>query len=385
MKKVRVAMIGCGGIAGAHRNGLTALWNAGYRNFEIVATCDVVRDKAQAMADALAALQGTKPVVFEDFRDLLDKGPDCEAVDICTLHSEHHTVAIPCLKAGKHVTIEKPLAITLRAGRKMIRAAEKAGKILHVAENYRLSPHNRAFRWAVQSGMIGKPFMLFWLEVRERLWYWGWREHKMQAGAGWALDGGVHHCDLFRFFMGPVTTVTANVRSFHPVRYKDDKARTGPIEVDVEDCSMAVLEFEGGALGAWVTTNVASGNGFGKNGVYGSEGSLTWDAGLKTRKVEMTTEQVLKAHDAAMSKAEKEKFFPLGVTDGIAIELHQFYEAVQGRGEVETDGWEGYKAEAVALAIFESDRLGRKVTLKEVEGLKVEEYQKEINEELGIK
>ena len=81
---------------------------------------------------------------------------------------------------------------------------------------------------------------------------------------------------------------------------------------------------------------------------------------------------------------DRKRLFPAGLTDGFAIELHQFIEAVQGKGEVETDGWEGYKAEAIALALFESDRLGRKVSMGEVENLQVEGYQGEINRALGI-
>jgi len=384
MDKVKVAMVGCGGIAGAHRRGMEALWNAGYKGFEVVATCDVVVDKANEMADELAKFQGSKPEVFVSLDDLLAKGPECDAVDICTLHSAHHTTAVPCMEAGKHVTIEKPLAITLRAGRKMLDAAGKAGRILHTAENYRLSPENRAIRWAVQSGMIGEPRMIYWLQIRERLWYWGWREHKLQAGAGWALDGGVHYCDLFRYFLGPVAAVSASVKSFSNIRYQDKDNLTDPVEADVEDTTMATLEFESGALGTWISTSAAPGEDINKNAVYGETGSICWDTGLKVGEREMSIEELKTAHLAAISDEEKERLFPCGVTDSIAIELHQFYEAVQGRGELDTDALEGYKAEAIALATFESSLLGRKVTMKEVEDLEVEQYQSEINAALGI-
>jgi len=336
------------------------------------------------MAEGVAKFQGASPAVFDNVQALLGGTVRFDAADICTLHSDHHTVAVPCLEAGKHVTIEKPLAITLRAGRKMLEAARKAGRILHVAENYRLSPQHRAIRWAVQGGMIGQVCMIYWLQVRERVWYWGWREHKLQAGAGWTLDGGVHYCDLFRYILGPVAAVSASVRAFNPFRYENAEARTGRIPVDVEDTSMAILEFESGALGLWVSTSAALGEALGKNVLYGDHGSIAWDSGLKSDKQQMTMEQLVKAHADSLSPEEKDWLFPKGITDGIAIELHQFIEAVQGRGQVETDGLEGYKAEAIALAVFESDRLARKVTLREVEELQVEAYQGEINAALGI-
>jgi len=383
-QKVRLAIVGCGSIAGAHRGGLQALWEAGYRDFQVVAACDLLRDRAEAMAQEVAGFQGARPAVFVSIESLLRDGPDFDAADICAPHAEHHTTAVPCLEAGKHVTIEKPLGITLRAARQILKAAEEHGRILHVAEQYRLSPQHRAIRWAVEQGMIGKPRMIYWLQVRERMWYWGWREHKLQAGAGWTLDGGVHYCDLFRYLVGPVRAVSAQVRAFVPFRYEDAQARTGAIPVDVEDTSMAVLEFESGALGLWVGTSAARGEGFGKQAIYGEEGSLCWDSGLKSAEREMSLAELVQAHSDALSDEQRQQLFPMGLTDGIAIELHQFIEAVLGRGSVETDGVEGYKAEAIALALFEADRLGRKVSMEEVEKLEVEQYQAEINRALGI-
>jgi len=371
-------------MAGAHRKGLETLWNAGYRDFQVVAACDVIRDKAESMADEVARFQGQRPQVYQDVGALLDGGPQCDAVDICTLHSDHHVTSVRCLEAGKHVTIEKPLAITLRCGRMMLDAAQKAGRILHVAENYRLSQEHRAIRWAIEEGLIGTPRMMYWIDVRRRAWYWGWREHKAQAGAGWALDGGVHYCDLFRYFLGPVSAVSGTARAFDPFRHKRGEEQGERIPVDVEDTCMAMLDFESGALGLWVTTTAAPGEAFSRHAVYGDAGSICWDTGLKSDGREMTMQELVSAHQESITDEEKERLFPLGLTDGVAIELHQFLEAVGGNGRVETDGLEGYKAEAVSLAVFESFALGRKVSMSEIENLEVEAYQGQINRELGI-
>jgi len=381
---IRVAMIGCGGMAGAHRRGLEALWNAGYHQFEVVAACDLVSSKAESMAAELAKFQDRKPAVCESVETLLDTAQDFDATDICTLHSDHHGTAIACLEAGKHVSIEKPLAITLRAGRRMLDAAQEANRILHVAENYRLSPQNRAIHWAIAKGMIGRPRMIYWIDVRERNWYWGWREHKMQAGAGWALDGGVHYCDLFRYMMGPVRAVSGSAKAFQPFRYEDREKKEATIAVDVEDTSVATLDFESGALGLWVSTTAAPAEAFSRHLIYGETGSVSWETGLNSQERRMTMDELVAAHAESITKEEKERLFPLGLDDPVAIELYQFFEAVKGNRQVETDGREGYKAEAISLALFESNALGRKVTLSEIENLEVENYQSEINSELGI-
>jgi len=198
---VRIALVGCGGMMGSHvEHGYQQLWEKGIRTFRIIGCCDVEEDRARALAARVAVWQGEEPRTCE-----------VQAVDISVLHSEHHRVAIPCLEAGKHVTIEKPLAITMRAGRRIIESAEKAGVVLQVAENYRRSPEMRAVRWAIRKGYLGQLRMLFWTDVSERLWHWGWRDDVEAAGGGWSMDGGVHFADLFRFFVGEVEIGRAHV------------------------------------------------------------------------------------------------------------------------------------------------------------------------------
>jgi predicted dehydrogenase len=381
---VRLAILGCGGMAGAHSKGLEALWKAARRAFEVVATCDVDRDRAESMASAVAAFQGKRPAVWNGVGEMLAGSPEIEAVDVVTVHREHHALAIACLEAGKHVIIEKPLAITLRAGKAILAAAEQAGRLLAVAENYRRAPDQRAIRWALREGRIGQPRMLFWIDVGERLWYWNWREHKKMAGGGWSLDGGVHFADLFRFYLGDVTRVSALSRALSPVRYRDEKSLSDPIPVDVEDTTLAWLEFASGAVGQWTSTSAAPGQGFGRRVLYGDRGSLDLREGLKTREETRSVAELTEEYQATLTAAERERLFPGGVTDTVATELHEFFLAVRGQGHPETDGLEGYKAEAISFALYESEATGRPVTLPEIESLAVEAYQSEINRELGL-
>src|SRR5207253_816809 len=102
--------------------------------------------------------------------------------DICSLHRNHHNLAGACFAAGKHVCIEKPLGLTMRAARAILNAAEAAGKVLCVAENYRRDPRERCIHWLLKNGRIGDLRMVFWLEVGEGLGKWGWRDMKSEAG-----------------------------------------------------------------------------------------------------------------------------------------------------------------------------------------------------------
>ena len=382
--RVQLALVGCGGIAGAHRKAYQALWEKGLREFEIVATCDVERARAEQLAGEIAAFQGRRPAVYERVEDLLAREPGVEATDICALHRAHHDLACACLDAGKHVTIEKPLAITLRAGRRILDAAERGQRLLMVAENYRRSPAERAIRWAIASGRIGQLRQLYWVDVSERLWYWGWRDHKDLAGAGWTLDGGVHFADLFRYHLGEVETVYAVSRAYNPTRYRKPETREDPIQATVEDTTMAVLTFSNGVVGTWSSTGAAPGRGFQDRVLYGDLGSLSWRDGLQTRGETLAMPELVAQFKAQLSAADSERLFPSGIEDSMATELLEFVRAVRGRGTLEITGLEGYKDQALSMAVYESDALGAPVRIADVEALKVEAYQGELNRGLGL-
>jgi len=284
MERLQLALVGCGGMAGAHVRGLEELWRAGIRDIQVVACCDVVEESAQQRAQEIARFQRRKPTVYTDVEQMLKRAKGIEAVDICALHSQHHILAVACLEAGKHAIIEKPLAITLRAGRKILDAAVDNRRLLAVAENYRRSPAERARAWAIAQGRIGKPRTFYWQEVGEGLGKWGWRNFKRDAGAGWILDGGVHFADLFRYHLGvEAQQVSARFHSYEPYRYDDPAAREGAWHVDVEDCAMALIDFDGGALVQWTWQGSAPGQGFNQRAIYGSEGCIDWESGAWTR------------------------------------------------------------------------------------------------------
>lgn len=381
---VSIGMIGCGGMAGAHRQGYETLWKHDIRNFEIVATCDIEESRAIKMADDVEKFQGKRPRVYSHVEDMLAKEKELRAVDISSVHRSHHTLATPCLEAGKYVTIEKPLAITMRAGKAIIDAAQKAGVVLQVAENYRRSPDERAINWALRQGRIGKLRMIYWIDVGERLWYWDWRDHKDQAGGGWSLDGGVHFADLFRYHIGDVKTLYANVQAFHPIRYKKHETMEDPVQATVEDTTIAILDFENGTVGQWTSTGAAPGHKFNHRAVHGDNGSIKWGEGLLSRTEQLTIAELREEHQRSLSEEAKEQLFPRGITDAVATELKEFIDTILGNGRIETDGVEGFKAQAICMALYESAYLEQPVEIQKIENCEIEGYQSEINESLGL-
>ena len=380
MEKLSIGLLGCGGIAGAHVEGYRDLYGRGFRIFEMKVTCDVSIEKAEQKAEAFGAFQGFKPEVYTDIEDML-RSESLDAVDVCLPHNIHHTLASRCLDGGLHVIIEKPLAITMRAAKVIVDKAAQSGKILAVAENYRRSPTERAYWWAVKQGLIGDPRMVLWTAVSWGPRPWGWREDKFSAGGSWVFDGGVHWADLDRYQLGrEAVEVFAMTHTFDPVKEG--------VKVTVDDMTMAIVRYEGDVYSQWLWTRAAPAKGTWKHVIYGSKGALS-DEGIQIQKEEGIVEtrplaSLIDRMRKDLGRKEVERLFPKGSTNTFAIELYDFYDAITSNVKPEVDAEEGYKDMAIPLGFYESATLGASVRIKDVEDLRVEEYQREINEKLGI-
>jgi len=379
MEKLNIALVGCGGIANAHIEGYQDLYARGLRVFELKALCDISIDNAKSKAKIIQSFQDSKPTVYSNLNRML-REESLDAVDICLPHHIHHTVACQCLNEGLHVIMEKPLAITMRAGRTIIQKAEASGKVLAVAENYRRDPKERAIRWAVKESLIGTPRMVLWVTAMWKPRPWGWRENKFMAGGSWVFDGGVHWADLDRYQLGrEAVEVFAMTHTFDSVK--------GGVKVTVDDMTMAIVRYEGDVYSQWLWTRAAPARPMRMHILYGSKGSLSTD-GLHLQKegrVEIKSmRSLLEDMRKSLKKDELERLFPAGSTNTFAIELYDFHFAITEGEKPEVDGIEGYKDMAIPLGFYESSVLRRPVKIKDIEELRVEEYQKEINEKLGI-
>jgi len=386
--KLRIALVGCGSMMGAHvNNGYGKLWEAGFRDFEIVACCDVFEENASGLAEKVSEWQETSPKVYTDFEALLSDSSDYDAAGAVVPHNEHHRVAVPLLEAKKHLLLEKPVALTLRAGRKVLDAADANGLVLSIGENYRRSLHHRTIHWIINSGRIGEPRHIHWLDIKERLWHWGWRDDLDKAGGGWTLDGGVHYADLMIYDLGPMQRVTALSRTYNTTRFKNREEHKEATECTIEDTTMALLEFESGVTGIWSESISAAGDHLGQQIIHGDEGSIDFSHGLMMRGDESHTrfDALKKEFMDQISDDVRERYFPFDLHETLAQEIHEFVNACLHGGTVETDGPEGYKAQAICMAIYESAALGNQpVELSKVEALEIEEYQKPLNESIGV-
>ncbi|MGQ9514714.1 MAG: Gfo/Idh/MocA family protein [Thermoproteota archaeon] len=379
MRKLSIALVGCGGMMGAHVVGYRDLYYRGMKIFDIRATCDSVEFNAVQKAEEVAAFQDSKPKVYTNLDSMLNH-ESLDAVDIALPHNVHHTLACNCLERGLDIIIEKPLGITMRAAKLIVEKAQKHSRILAVAENYRRSPENRATWWAIRQGYIGEPRMISWIAADWGPKPWGWREDKFVAGGSWVFDGGVHLADLDRYHLGKeAIDVYAVQETFDPIKEG--------VKVTVDDMTMAIIRFEGRIYVQWLWTRAAPGKRINKRIIYGSKGSLN-GGGLTIQREDSVEVQsihsLINRMMASLDPEERERNFPRGATDTVATELYDFYEAVINRRKPEVDGLEAYKDMAIPIGFYESAVIGKPVRIVDLEELRIEEHQKEINEKLGI-
>lgn len=392
--QVRIGIVGCGGIAAAHLSGYEALHQAGYDKFRIEAVCDTNQRHARAFARRLSLSTGHRPIVFASVENMLKEGR-LEAADICLPHAFHHSAAIPCLRKGIHVMIEKPGGITIKASKKILAAAEKSGAIVATAEQIRRCKGARVTEWAInQKKMMGEP-RFFTMEVfSHRQFQWrqkafAWRGTKLLGGGGMLLDAGAHFADMMLHVFGPVEEVCCDLRTFYtPTVIPPAGLDKQP--VDIEDTWFVTLRFASGLVGHWGWSREAPGHQVATGVYYGSKGSFRdrqqwmhafqFGADLKLKNgTEISYEELEKKYMNSLTKRQAEQLFPYGLDEGIANECWDFVEAIVEGRPPEVDGEAALKAKALCYACYESDVAGKPIRPADVESGKVRQYQKPLD------
>ena len=250
MSKIRAGIVGCGGIAnGKHLPSIKATGEV-----DLVAFCDIVRDRAEAACKTYG-IEGAK--VYEDYKELL-KDDTIEAVYVCTPNRSHSFISIDALNAGKHVMCEKPMAKTYAEAVQMVEAAKRNNKILTIGYQNRRSAASLYIKQAAEAGDLGEIYYAKAHAVRRRaVPTWGVFLNEEEQGGGPLIDLGVHVIDLCRYLMGgpqPVSVYGATFNKLGDRRHiKDARGYSSTVVskddiFDVEDMATALIRFDNGAV-----------------------------------------------------------------------------------------------------------------------------------------
>ena len=404
---VRIGLIGCGGMGSRHALAVAEMHALGGRAVEIVAICDTDPARRAEIAALIEAACGRRPEEFAEVPALLDC-PAVEAVDIVLPTSLHHLTILAALAAGKHVLVEKPLALTVAACTLVVEAAAQSGRVVAVAENFRRIPANRAFGALVRAGAFGPldvmfvrnfaapepPFRPGEAPVCSPDWY----RDRSRAGGYHVLEMGVHEADLQGYWFGPVETVTAETRVF---------PRPGAPRPDAsEDMLTAALHFAGGFTSTLAFCSTIRGVEIADRVLVGREAVVTsgawhaWQEGAilagdgSRRSAEASVADWL----AALPEAERQRLLPRGawpgragpavatqpLSYGVGLAIHDFARAVRSGTAPEIGPVEARAAVATCCAILESAESGAPVAVAEVLAGRLRAAQAPLDRALGL-
>ena len=343
-KTLGIGIIGSGGIAqGAHMPAFAALDDC-----EIVAVADI----SKAARDS-AAEKFNVPNKFKDWKDLLAL-EEVDVVSVCTPNTYHCEPTVDALRAGKHVQVEKPMAISVAEAKKMDREAMKAGKKLMVGQTARFNPQAVAMKDFIDSGATGDIYYARATALRRRgIPGWGAFTSKKLSVGGPIFDIGVHILDLTLYLMGFPEPKSVSGQVCAPIGTAPGPQVAGMGGWDakkfgVEDFGVGLVKFKNGAtvvLEASWALNLAE------------DMSGTMLCGTKGG-VQSSPCRLIREEHGALTVAEPQI---LSGESGHGEQIRQFVAAIQNDTEVPVPACQAIITQRILDGIYESSKTGKEV------------------------
>jgi UDP-N-acetyl-2-amino-2-deoxyglucuronate dehydrogenase len=347
MSKLKFAIIGCGRISKWHVEAIAKNSNEAV----LVATSDVLENAAKEKADIYKGFfPDANVAVYTDYKEMLDK----EEIDVVALATEsgyHPEIAMYCMNKGKHIIVEKPMALSTKDADMMIECAKKNNVKLCVSHQNRFNPPIQLLRSAVEEGRFGK-LVNGMASIR---WNRNMGYYQQAPWRGtWELDGGtlmnqcIHDIDLLQWMMG------GEVESVY--------AQTGTFLRDIagEDFGAIVIRFKNGAIGMVEGSACV----YPKNleetlSIFGETGAVVI-GGLAVNRIETwrfadgkdSEDDILKTQEGDPDTVYGHGHTPL---------FEDMIDAIKNNREPLINGEEGKKGMEIILAAYKSQKTGTAV------------------------
>jgi predicted dehydrogenase len=279
MNKLNVAMIGYGGIgrvhAMAYRN-IPFHYGLPADTINIVGVSTTRRETAEKAAREIGC-----EVWTTDYRELIARN-DVHLIDCCVPNHAHEEIVLAAAATGVNVYCEKPLAMNVAEGRRMVQATENAGVKTQMTFNFRFFPAMTRARQLVEDGFLGNVFSFrgryyrsSYIDYDKPL---SWRLSKEIAGGGALFDLGCHVLDLIYYLMGDFGSVQATLDTL----IKQRPVAAGATEkapVDVDDIALMHIRMADGTLGLAEISRMGTGS---TNDlqieIFGDKGAIRFNA-----------------------------------------------------------------------------------------------------------
>ena len=346
LKTVRVGVVGVGNMGRQYADAIRAI-----DGLELAALCTRTLDKIRDLPEPK----------FADHRSMIASGR-VDAVVIATPHWSHPDVAIDALQRGLHVLTDKPLAVHVADGRRMLAAHQDPRLRFGVIFNERTRPVTAKIRAMIAAGELGELRRVIWLATgifRSHAYYasGGWRATWAGEGGGVIINQASHDLDLLQWFAGSPVRVTAKIGlgKYHPIEVEDDVS--------------ALLEYPGGATGLFaVTTGETPGTN--RVEIAGDKGKLELDT--ESWKLRFYRNEVSAAE---FSRSTRERFArppvaeidvpaaPEADRESHVVILENFRDAILDGAPILAPAEEAIRSLEIGNAMLLSGLLGRTVDL----------------------
>ena len=349
-KKLRVGIIGTGGISHCHMSGYKALGDA----VEVVAACDIDEKKLDRYCEKYGI-----PNKYTDFNEMMAR-EDLDAVSVCTWNSVHKDATVAALRGGANVICEKPMAMNTAEALEMLRVSEETGKLLQIGFVRRFGNDASALKEYIAADTFGDIYYAKATYLRRNGCPGGWFGDKSRSGGGPLIDLGVHVIDLVRYLAGSPKAVSAYGATFNnlgPNRAKGKKGWTVNGNGDpytVEDFTTALIRFDNGfTVSVEASFNLNIKQDVGNIELFGTNAGCTINPDL-----EIFTQMA-------------GKFVNVKPVDSIALsfdglferEIKGFVDAVNGDAPCIAPAEDGVELMRIIDAIYESAKTGKSVEI----------------------
>ena len=344
MQRTKVAILGAGFISEIHLES--------YHRFIPEAEVVAVYARKEEKAKEFAAKHNIKKW-YSDVDAIINES-GCEIVDICLPNYLHADACIKAAKAGKHIIIEKPLAVTLEEADAMIDACKKAGVKLMYAEELCFAPKYERVRHLVKEGAVGEVYMLKQSEKHSGP-HTDWFYDVNLAGGGVLMDMGCHAMEWFRWMLGnakPVSVYASMSTVLHKERTKG------------EDNSIVIIEFENGVTAVAENSWAKHGGMDDRSEVHGTGGVIYADLFMGNSAISYSKH----GYGYAMEKADTTVGWSFTVFEevfnqGYPHELQHFVDCVRNNKEPLVTGEDGRVVLEILYAAYASAGQGKKIML----------------------
>lgn len=355
MTKLKVGVVGCGGIA--NNKHLPAIKKNG--NYEIVAFCDIDRVKAEAAKKEY----GTEDArVYTDYCELVKE--DLTAVYVLTPNKSHAEISIAAMKAGKHVMCEKPMAKSYADAKRMLDTAKETGKLLTIAYQNRYRQDSKYLKTACENGDLGDIYYAKAHAVRRRaVPTWGVFLNEEEQGGGPLIDIGTHALDLTLWMMNNYEPESVTGSVYHKLADQKDQGNAfgdwDPAKFTVEDSAFGFIKMKNGASihleSSWALNSLEVDEA--KTSLCGTKAGADMKDGLRINRVQYN-KQLIEKPDM---KSGGVAFFSGNSEEAPDVEQRIFYDAIVNGKELVVKPEQAIVVTQILEAIYESAKTGKTV------------------------